>query len=189
MNSPILVVIIGCEVGFWVMVFAGMCLRYLLHLRTISTIVLAAVPVLDALLLAAVALDIHQGSTVETVHRLAGVYLGVTVAFGHSVVTWADGWFAHRFADGPAPARGPKKGQAAFRREVRAFGQWMCAATISGITVVGLAQTVADPEQASALYGVFPTLGVITVLWLLTGPVWALFDIGERKPRKISDPA
>lgn len=147
MNSPILVVIIGCEVGFWVMVFAGMCLRYLLHLRTISTIVLAAVPVLDALLLAAVALDIHQGSTVETVHRLAGVYLGVTVAFGHSVVTWADGWFAHRFADGPAPARGPKKGQAAFRREVRAFGQWMCAATISGITVVGLAQTVAVPNR------------------------------------------
>lgn len=187
MNSPILAVIIGCEIGFWVLVIGGLSLRYLLHLRTMSTVVLAAVPILDMLLLVAVALDIHRGSTVEMVHRLAGVYLGVTVAFGHSVIAWADVRFSHWFADGPPPPRRPSKGPEAFRREVAAFGRWLCAAAISGIAVVGLAHAVADPEQASALYGVFPTLGVITVIWFLTGPMWSLFDIGDNK-RSFSDP-
>lgn len=178
MNSPILFVILGCEVGFWVLVFGGLALRYLLHRRQASSIVLALVPVLDVALLVAVGMDLHRGNEVELVHRLAGIYLGVTVAFGHSVISWADVRFAHWFADGPPPPRQPKKGPIAFRREVIQFGQWLCAAAISGVVVVGLAVTVADSEQASSLYGVFPTLGVITVIWLLTGPVWALFDIG-----------
>ncbi|MBS9375224.1 hypothetical protein [Rhodococcus sp. B50] len=41
-------------------------------------------------------------------------------------------------------------------------------------TVLGLGSTVANTDQASALYGIFPTLGVITVIWLITGPVWVL---------------
>lgn len=188
MNSPILAVIISCEIGFWVLVFGGLSLRYLLRLHRISMIVLASVPVLDVLLLAAVAFDIRQGGAVEAVHRFAGIYLGVTVAFGHSAIRWADVRFAHRFADGPPPPRHPKKGPVAFRRQLVMFGQWLCAAGISAVAVIGLSLTVADDAQASALYGVFPTLGVITAIWLLTGPVWALFDLGENERRKITHP-
>lgn len=188
MNSPIFALIIGCEIGFWVLVFAGLATRYLRDQRRASTAVLALVPALDVLLLVAVALDIHRGSEVETVHRLAGIYLGVTVAFGHSAIKWADLRCAHWFADGPPPPRRPKKGPAAFRRELMMFGQWLCAAAVSVVAVIGLSLTVADGAQASALHGVFPTLGVITVVWLLTGPVWALFDLGEKEHRKITHP-
>lgn len=182
MNSPIVIVILGCEVGFWVLVGGGLAIRYLLHRRRASSVVLALVPVLDVALLVAVGLDLHRGSEVEFVHRLAGIYLGVTVAFGHSMIRWADVRFAHWFANGPPPPRQPKKGAVAFRREMVQFGQWLCAAAISALAVVILALTIADTEQAAALYGVFPTLAVITVIWLVTGPVWALFDINTGGP-------
>lgn len=48
---------------------------------------------------------------------------------------------------------------------------------VSIAAVLLLAWTVADGDQARALYGVFPTLGVITVVWLLVGPLWSLADV------------
>ena len=59
MNNPILLTIAICEVGFWVLVIGGLCLRYVARMRRASTIVLALLPVLDLVLVAAVALDLH----------------------------------------------------------------------------------------------------------------------------------
>ncbi|HEY9313461.1 hypothetical protein [Williamsia sp.] len=180
MNSPITAVIIGCEIGFWVLVCGGLAVRYLLNARRASVVILALVPVLDLVLLAAVAYDIHRGADVDLVHRVAGIYLGVTVAFGHSMVSWADVRFAHWFADGPPPPRPPKKGPAGLRRELIAFGQWLAAAGVAVLAILVLSTTVGDADQDAALAGIFPMLGTITVIWLLTGPVWALFDRRER---------
>ena len=177
MESPVLGVIVGCEVGFWVVVFGALAVRYLLHRQRASIIVLALLPLLDVVLLGAVAVDLQRGSEVETVHRLAGIYLGVTVAFAHPLIRWADVRFAHWFADGPPPLARQSKGRNAFRHEVEMFGRWICAAAVSIAAVLLLAWTVADGDQARALYGVFPTLGVITVVWLLVGPLWSLADV------------
>ena len=175
MESPVLAVIVGCEVGFWVVVFGALAVRYLLRRRRASLVVLALLPLLDVVLLGVVAWDLHQGSAVETVHRLAGIYLGVTVAFAHHLIRWADARFAHWYGDGPAPAR-ELNGPNGFRHEVEMFGRWIWAAAVSIAAVSLLAFTVADGDQARALYGVFPTLGVITVVWLLVGPLWSLAD-------------
>ena len=51
-------VIVGCEVGFWVLVGAGLGCRYLLRRRRESSVLLAAVPVLDLVLLAATMADL-----------------------------------------------------------------------------------------------------------------------------------
>lgn len=184
MDSHIVAVIIGCEIGFWVLVFGALVVRYLARLRGLSTSILALVPILDIVLIAAVALDLHRGSEAELVHRLAGIYLGITVAFGHSIIGWADLWCAHWFADGAPPPRPPRKGPAAFRRELIAFGQWLAAAGIAAAAMLGLSVTVADSDQSSALLQIFPTLALITVVWLLAGPVWALFDLSDERHQK-----
>lgn len=175
LQSPVLWVIVGCEVGFWVLVIGGLAVRYLLHRRRLSTVILTLVPAVDLALLIAVAVDLSHGSGVTNVHRIAGIYLGVTVAFGHSLVSWADGRFAYWFGAAKKPARKLQSGPVALRREMVQFGQWLIAAAVAaGMTLV-LSVTVADDEQAPALRGIFPMLGVITVIWLVTGPVWALF--------------
>lgn len=174
MNSHITAVIIGCEVGFWALLAAGLSARYLLRRPRLGAIVLALVPVLDIGLLAAVALDLHGGAAVTTVHRIAGLYLGVSVAFGAYLVRWADVRFAHLFADGPAPVKRPKHGPEEFRHECAMFARWLLAAAITAVAVLGLTLTVADAAQSAALREVFPMIGVVTVVWLITGPVWEL---------------
>ncbi|ACY19533.1 hypothetical protein Gbro_0185 [Gordonia bronchialis DSM 43247] len=178
-GSPVLWVILGCEIGFWVLVIVGLGVRYLLHRRGLSQVVLWSVPVLDVVLLSAVAVDLQSGAEVTTIHRIAGIYLGVTIAFGHSMIRWADVRFAHRFANGPKPSKPPKRGMPALRYETRTFAQWLLAAAIAAAAILLLEATVADDRQRAALDGVFPMLGVVTVIWLVTGPVWALFTASD----------
>ncbi|ALG85425.1 hypothetical protein [Gordonia phthalatica] len=173
-TDPVLLTIAGCEVGFWVLVVGGLALRYLAHATRLSTWVLAAVPVLDVVLLTAVAIDLHGGGEIGFAHRLAPIYLGVTVAFGKRLVRWTDVRFAHWFAHGPAPERIPKTGPARRRYEWEDFGRWLIAAAIAAAMILVLGFGVADAEQRAQLFVGFQTLGIITAIWLLTGPVWYL---------------
>lgn len=174
MTDPVLTTIAGCEIGFWVLVVGGLALRYLAHATRSSTVVLAAVPVLDVILLVAVAVDLHGGGDIGFVHRLAPIYLGVTIAFGRRLIQWTDVRFAHWFAHGPAPDPIPKSGPARRRHEWADFGRWLIAAAIAAAVILVLGFGVADAEQRTELFAGFQTLGVITAIWLLTGPVWYL---------------
>ncbi len=66
------------------------------------------------------------------------------------------------------------------RHELVLFGQWLIAAAIAAGAVLLLSVTVADDQQAAELRGTFGILGVVTVIWLVTGPVWQLFFDGRR---------
>ncbi|GAB06869.1 hypothetical protein GOAMR_60_00020 [Gordonia amarae NBRC 15530] len=189
-GSPILAVIVGCEIGFWVLVLGGLAVRYLLRMPGLSRAILLLVPLLDLTLLVAVALDLNRGTPVGNIHGLAGIYLGVTVAFGHSMIAWADVRFAHRFAGGPKPVKPPKHGPAAMRHELHLFAQWLLAAAIAAAAIFLLSNTVADDTQADDLAATYDALGIVTVIWLLTGPVWVLFsakddDPADRHPTRI----
>ncbi|MFC4372794.1 hypothetical protein ACFO5K_01670 [Nocardia halotolerans] len=172
LTNPVLLTIVACEVGFWVLVIGGLGLRYPVRSRRASTVTLALVPVLDVVLVVAVAIDLHRGGEVGFAHRVAGIYLGCTVMFGHRVIQWLDQRFAHRFAGGPAPVPVPKAGPERARREWADFSRWLGAAAIAAVLTVVLSYTVADAGQREQLMGVFGSLGVITVIWFLTGPVW-----------------
>ena len=111
--------IVACEVGFWLLLGAGLAARYLLRARALSTALLLAVPLVDVVLLAATVIDLRRGGAAGLSHGLAAVYLGVSVAYGHQLVRWADQRFAHRFAGGPAPVRPPRTGRAHAARERR----------------------------------------------------------------------
>ena len=81
-QNPVAAVIVACEVGLWVLLGLGMVLRYVARLRRTSTVVLAGIPTLDAMLVIATAIDLHRGAEVGLVHVLAGFYLGSSLAFG-----------------------------------------------------------------------------------------------------------
>ena len=101
----VLAVIVACEAAFWIAVAGGLALRYLVRRPRLSTLVLALVPVIDVILLIAVAWNLQSGGTAGTAHFLATFYLGFTLTYGHRMIAWADVRFAHRYAGGPAPVR------------------------------------------------------------------------------------
>src|SRR5918999_5442410 len=113
--------IVATEIAFWVVLAAGLVARYLLGRRRLGAILLAGVPLVDLVLLTATVIDLRGGATAEVGHGLAAAYIGFSVAFGHSVIRWADARFAHRFAGGPPPQRPPRHGRARARYEWREF--------------------------------------------------------------------
>jgi hypothetical protein len=171
-DNPIVALIVACEVGLWVLLGLGLVARYLLRLRTLSTLLLAAIPLLDVVLVVAVTFDLMRGAEPRYVHGLAAIYLGFSVAFGPSIVRWADVRFAHRFAGGPAPVK-PAKGTP--ERAAHLWREWhrvVVAAAITSVVLGGLVMFVATPEQSGQLTWWIGRVWAVVGIWLVAGPLW-----------------
>lgn len=183
MDNPLLGLIALCEIGFWVLLAAGLIARYPLRLRRTGAALLVATPVVDLILLVAAVLDIRRGGEAGVAHGLGAAYLGFSVAFGHSVIRWADQWFAYRFADGPRPVKPPKRGPIRLRHELREWGKCVVACGIGVAVLALLSFVVGSPERTTALWSGWdawiPKLGGVAAIWFVAGPLWTLFDREE----------
>lgn len=174
----LLAVIAACEIGFWVVLGAGLVARYLLRRPRLGGALLLCVPLIDLVLLVVTVVDLRRGATATFGHGLAAAYLGFSVAFGHSMVRWADQRFAHRFAGGPPPWRPPKSGWARTRYEWREWGKamlaWAIACALLGVAIL----LVGDPGRTAELAAWIGRLSVVVVIWLIF-PVWATLFPGR----------
>lgn len=177
-QNPLVILIGACEVFFWVFLSAGLAARYVLRRRRLSTVLLVCVPVLDVVLVSASLVDVAGGSPPGGTHGLAAVYLGFTVAFGHPVIRWADGRFAHRFAGAPAPAGPPRYGTAKVVHEWREWGRlvlgWGIALAVLAATALVAGTGVPAPPTwpADPMWGWGARLLPVVVIWFAIGPLW-----------------
>ncbi|WP_210649855.1 hypothetical protein [Nocardioides sp. SYSU D00065] len=171
-DNPVAAVIVLCEVGLWILLGAGLVLRYLARLRLAGAVVLAGIPLLDVVLLVAAAVDLHRGAEPDAIHGLAGIYLGVSVAFGPSIVRWADVRFAHRFAGGPAPVKHPKGSPERVAALWREWNRVVLAAVVASAALLGLAFVFAEPAHRDPLVWWAGRAWLVVGIWLLAGPVW-----------------
>jgi hypothetical protein len=166
--------IAACEVGFWVALLAGLATRYLLRRPRLSVAILLGVPLLDAVLLVAGAADLLGGATADFTHGLAAVYLATSLAFGHSMIKWADVRFAHRFADGPPPEKPPKGGPEHARRQ---RGNWLrhllawgigCGLMMTDVLIAGEERT----QQLLYMAGLWTVILAIDFVWSFSYTLW-----------------
>ncbi|MGW0434226.1 hypothetical protein ACWDV4_17005 [Micromonospora sp. NPDC003197] len=169
----VLAVIVACEIGFWVLLGAGLVARYLLRLRRLSTVLLLSVPLVDLVLLTATVIDLRRGATANFTHGLAAAYLGFSIAFGHSMIRWADQRFAHRFAGGPPPWKPPKGGWARARYEWREWGKGMLGWAVACVLLGAGILMVDDASRTAELLAWIARLSVAMVIWFVAFPVWA----------------
>ncbi|WP_198679237.1 hypothetical protein [Thermomonospora amylolytica] len=166
-STFLLAIIVGCEIGFWILLLAGLAARYLLRWRRTSAALLVGVPLVDLVLLIATVIDLRGGATANFTHGLAAAYIGFSVAFGHSMIRWADRRFAHRFAGGPPPVKPPRYGMARARYEWREFGKAVVAWAISCGLLGAAIWLVDDAERTEALLGWIARLTVVLAIWSL----------------------
>ena len=174
-------VIIACEVGFWVLLLAGLAARYLLRARRLSVALLLAVPLVDVALLAVSVLDLRRGGQAELAHGLAAVYLGVSVAFGHQLVRWADQRFAHRFASGPPPVRPPRSGRAHAAHQLRQWLRHLLAYVVAALVLGLFTLLVGDLARTLPLWSVMAPWGIAVVVDLI---VTLSYTVSPRKPAR-----
>ncbi|MGM1059171.1 hypothetical protein [Saccharothrix sp. Mg75] len=171
MVEPLLVIIVACEIGFWVVLVAGLFARYVLRMRRLSSVLLVCTPLVDVVLLVATVVDLRRGGEGNAAHGLAAIYLGISVAFGHSGLRWLDQRFHHRFAGGPPPVKPPKRGPAKVRYEWREWGKFALAWAIAGAVVLLLVHVVSTPERTGTLLDQMGVMTVVGIIWLLGWPV------------------
>lgn len=188
-ENPLVAVIAACEVGFWVVLGAGLVARYLLRLRRISAVLLVCVPLVDVVLLVATAIDLRDGGEATQIHGLAAAYLGFSVAFGHSMVRWADQRFAHRFAGGPPPWKPPKHGAERVRYEWREWLKCLLAWAIACGLMLVLMYVVGSPDRAEALWAWIARLSTVLVVWLVGWPVRVSVFVPQEPPASVKEHA
>jgi hypothetical protein len=129
----IVTLIVVCEVGFWVLLAAGLATRYLLKMPRTGASLLLCEPLLEVVLLVATAVDLENGAEPSWKHGLAALYIGYTVGHGHRTVKWLDGHAAHRFGGAPPPTKPPRYGMPRAKHEGRV---WLGTLIAAGVTTV-----------------------------------------------------
>nr|WP_203606479.1 hypothetical protein [Streptomyces sp. SID11385] len=129
----------------------GLALRYGARMPRTGLAVLLVEPVLELVLLVVTALDLRRGATPAWSHGLAALYIGFTVAYGHSTLQWLDGHARHRLAGGPRPPKPPRHGRPRTVHEVRLWLRTLLAAALA----CGLLQLailfLGDPDASAPL--------------------------------------
>ncbi|MGW0029157.1 hypothetical protein ACWDXD_04875 [Streptomyces sp. NPDC003314] len=149
----IVTLIVVCEVGFWVLLAAGLAVRYLLKMPRTGLALLLCEPLLEVLLLVVTAIDLKNGADPGWKHGLAALYIGYTVGHGHRTVKWLDGHAAHRFGGAPPPPTPPRYGMARARHEGAVWlGSVTAAAVASGLLLLA-AWYVGDDGNTESLRG------------------------------------
>ncbi|MGW3323626.1 hypothetical protein [Streptomyces virginiae] len=148
----IVALIIACEVGFWVLLAAGLALRYLARMPRLGAAVLLCEPLMELVLLVVTTLDLKSGAEPDWKHGLAAVYIGYTVAYGHYTVEWLDGHAAYRLAGGPKPA-GAGYGKARAAHEWKLWVRTVIAAAVALALLQVAIWYVGDAGDVSSLQG------------------------------------
>ncbi|HEY9374554.1 hypothetical protein [Streptomyces sp.] len=171
-----------CEVGFWVLLAAGLATRYLLKMPRLGMVLLLCEPLLEVVLLVVTAIDLKNGAAPDWKHGLAALYIGYTVGHGHRTVKWLDGHAAHRLAGGPPPPKAPQYGKARARHEGAIWLGTLIGGAVATVLLLCAMWYVGDDGDTSSLkawmFGAWRAVGIHGLI-ALSYTLW---------PRKAPEP-
>ncbi|MEW1870146.1 hypothetical protein AB0420_18785 [Streptomyces caelestis] len=147
----IVALIAACEIGFWVLLAAGLACRYLLRMPRTGLALLLCEPLLEVVLLVATALDLRNGAEPNWAHGLAALYIGYTVGHGHRTVKWLDGHAAHRLGGAPRPPGPPRHGMPRARHETKVWLGTLIGAAVATALLQLAVWYVDDPSRTTSL--------------------------------------
>lgn len=144
--------IIISEVGFWVLILAGLITRYIFKLKKMGLFLFALTPVIDCILLVATSVDLYHGATATKVHGIAAIYIGVSISFGKSIIAWADTHFQYYvMKQGPKPVK--RYGIDYAKHYLKSFGQHVLAYLIGAGILFALIYFIKDSQRTEVLDG------------------------------------
>ncbi|SHF42444.1 hypothetical protein [Streptoalloteichus hindustanus] len=163
-----LAVVIGCEVGFWVLLLAGLLTRYLLRAPRVGAALLLLAAGTQVVLLVTGAVDLAGGSTASIAHVIAAVAVAIAAVSGRHHLHTADRWVRRRLGrdqEAPAPPLPPRAHARQKRRDfaLRAAEWAVAMALLTG----GAALADFDQARSAALFGGMAIWTVVLVVDLV----------------------
>jgi hypothetical protein len=175
------IVIICCEIFFWVFLISGLLFRYVLKKPKAGLVLLALSPVVDTVLLVTTVIDLRNGAAAAPVHALAAIYLGMSIVYGKRIIAWADARFAHRFGGGEPPQKPPKYGETRAKAERAGWLRHALMFAISCALMTLLAVLSGSMgETINTFKGVVKLWGIILIIDFIVSFSYTVFPRNER---------
>lgn len=105
--------IIAAEILFWIAILAGLFTRYILKQNRLSIILFLLTPFIDLALIVLTVIDLQNGATATVAHGISVIYIGVSIAYGKTMISWADDKFKTwilKISPAKKPLYGKEKG-------------------------------------------------------------------------------
>ncbi len=179
----ITLIIVGCEVAFWVLLGIGLFARYGLGWKRTSAVILILVPVTDLVLLVVSTIDLNGGASATWAHGLAAAYIAFSVIYGHRTIRAVDARVAHRFAGGPAIEKVVRSAQEQVSYSWERWLRGLSAAAIASALLVAAILLVGDPPKTAAFTFWLSGIGIGMLIWLLLGPLMKTLEHALTPPR------
>ncbi|CAM3686157.1 hypothetical protein [Marinicrinis lubricantis] len=158
--------IVACEVAFWIFIILGLAARYILKQEKLGLLLLALSPVVDLILLITTSVDLYRGAESTFAHGLAAVYIGVSIAFGKSMIAWADQRFKYYITkQGTPPVK--RYGTEYAVHYFKGWIQHLIAYLIGAVLLGGLIWMIDDASRTEALSGIWQLWSIIVGIDLL----------------------
>lgn len=144
--------IVICEILFWVVIGLGLVTRYVFKLNRLGLFFLALTLVIDFILLIITGVDLYNGATATLAHGIAGVYIGVSIAFGKNMIQWADERFQYYVTkQGLKPVQ--RFGMEHAKHYMKGWIRHVIAYLIGVGLLAGVIYFIHDPSQTEILRG------------------------------------
>lgn len=145
--------IVTCEIAFWVVIVLGLVTRYVFKLNKLGLFLLALTPVIDFILLITTSVDLYRGATATQAHAIAAVYIGTSIAFGKSMIQWADERFQYYVTkQGPRPTQ--RFGREYAKHYLKGWVRHVLSYLIGAGLLAGMIYFINDPSRTGALSGI-----------------------------------
>ena len=144
-------IIIACEVSFWVVILLGLMARYLLQLQKLGFLLLASTPIIDLLLIIITSIDLYRGATATLAHGIAAVYIGVSLAYGKSMINWMDEKLQFYIMKKPSAKPVKRYGIPFAKHYGKGFIKHVVAFTIGVAILEMMIIYIQDPQRTEAL--------------------------------------
>lgn len=159
---PILTLIIICEILFWVFAILGVFFRSIVKNNKLGRFFLILIPIDDVLLIIFNIVSLLIGEPFSYSHSLSGLYLGITIAFGETIIKWLDNKINRVKTI-------KKKG---YDYEMFHFKKWLLAVLIY-VMVMGVFYFILTiTGKTYNTFEALPGFVIVTVIWYVTGPLW-----------------
>lgn len=155
--------IIAAEIAFWIVILIALVFRYRFNKPKLSIFFFALTPVIDLLLILLTAMDLKAGTPASASHGIAAIYIGVSIAYGKTMITWADEKFQQWFLKIQIEKQ-RLTGLAKGIHEVKMLGLHVLAYIISTSLLYAMIVFIGQHTDTSSLLQVMKIWGIVLII-------------------------
>ncbi|RUL52036.1 hypothetical protein [Lysinibacillus antri] len=154
--------IIAAEITFWIVIIAGLFARYIMKWKKTSILLLLLTPLIDLALIALTVVDLKNGAIATTAHGISVIYIGVSIAYGKTMIAWADEKFQTWILKRPSTKQtlfGIEKG----KHELKMWLRHLVSFAIGSVMFWAIISFVGT-ESTEAIRGIWKTWSIVLLI-------------------------